>query len=172
MVDRFGLLTDEMPNLLDFQQSLVTPREAIAHWDVTSANLSLMDVVRNVHPTVNIGVSGQPGLFSEAIIKEMHRHCPRPIVMPLSTQPPAPKHSRKTCWNGLVTLIASNRWSATYDIAQCNNAYIFPGLGLGILATKAERVTEAMLITCSKTLAAHSPLATTGKAGYYPGGRD
>jgi malate dehydrogenase (oxaloacetate-decarboxylating) len=95
MVDRFGLLTDEMPNLLDFQQSLVTPRDTIAHWDVTSANLSLMDVVRNVHPTVLIGVSGQPGLFSEEIIKEMHRHCPRPIIMPLSNPPPAPKPSRK-----------------------------------------------------------------------------
>lgn len=84
MVDRFGLLTDEMPNLLDFQRSHVTPRKHIAHWDTDAAHLSLMDVVRNVHPTVLIGVSGQPGLFSEEIIKEMHQHCPRPIIMPLS----------------------------------------------------------------------------------------
>ncbi|MBR7244492.1 malic enzyme-like NAD(P)-binding protein, partial [Klebsiella pneumoniae] len=61
-----------------------TPRASIAHWDTESAQLSLMDVVRNVHPTVLIGVSGQPGLFSEEIVKEMHRHCPRPIIMPLS----------------------------------------------------------------------------------------
>lgn len=52
----FGLLTDEMPNLLDFQRDLVTPRASIAHWDTESAQLSLMDVVRNVHPTVLIGV--------------------------------------------------------------------------------------------------------------------
>ncbi len=63
MVDRFGLLTDEMPNLLDFQRDLVTPRASIAHWDTESAQLSLMDVVRNVHPTVLIGVSGQPGVI-------------------------------------------------------------------------------------------------------------
>lgn len=56
----------------------------------------------------------------------------------------------------------------TYDIAQCNNAYIFPGLGLGILASKAQRVTEAMLITCSKTLAAHSPLASRETGALLP----
>ncbi|HDG9834006.1 NAD-dependent malic enzyme [Raoultella ornithinolytica] len=177
MVDRFGLLTDEMPNLLDFQQRLVTPRDTTAHWDVTSANLSLMDVVRNVHPTVLIGVSGQPGLFSEEIIKEMHRHCPRPIVMPLSNPTSRAEAQPKELleWTQGNALIATGSpfepvfcQGATYDIAQCNNAYIFPGLGLGILATKAERVTEAMLITCSKTLAAHSPLATTGKGGLLP----
>ncbi|PLP24967.1 NAD-dependent malic enzyme, partial [Klebsiella michiganensis] len=84
MVDRPGLLTDEMPDLLDFQQGHVTPRKNLTRWDTDAAHLSLMDVVRNVHPTVLIGVSGQPGLFSEEIIKEMHRHCPRPIIMPLS----------------------------------------------------------------------------------------
>lgn len=72
------------PDLLDFQQGHVTPRKNLTRWDTSAAHLSLMDVVRNVHPTVLIGVSGQPGLFSEEIIKEMHRHCPRPIIMPLS----------------------------------------------------------------------------------------
>lgn len=101
MVDRFGLLTDQMPNLLDFQRELVTPRASIAHWDTEAAQLSLMDVVRNVHPTVLIGVSGQPGLFSEEIVKEMHRHCPRPIIMPLSNPTSWPRPSRRICWSGL-----------------------------------------------------------------------
>ncbi|TCW17497.1 malate dehydrogenase (oxaloacetate-decarboxylating) [Raoultella sp. BIGb0138] len=177
MVDRFGLLTDEMPNLLDFQQGLVTPRENIAHWDVSAAHLSLMDVVRNAHPTVLIGVSGQPGLFSEEIIKEMHRHCPRPIVMPLSNPTSRAEAQPQDLleWTQGSALIATGSpfepvfyQGVTYDIAQCNNAYIFPGLGLGILAAKATRVTEAMLITCSKTLASHSPLATVGKGGLLP----
>lgn len=84
MVDRFGLLTDKMPNLLPFQTKLVQKRENLSDWDTDSDVLSLLDVVRNVKPDILIGVSGQTGLFTEEIIREMHKHCPRPIVMPLS----------------------------------------------------------------------------------------
>ncbi|MEN0616743.1 NAD-dependent malic enzyme [Klebsiella indica] len=173
MVDRFGLLTDEMPNLLDFQQDHVTSRENISHWDSDAAHLSLMDVVRNAHPTVLIGVSGQPGLFSEEIIKEMYRHCPRPIIMPLSNPTSRAEAQPKDLleWTEGSALIATGSPfepvfydGKSYEIAQCNNAYIFPGLGLGILASKAERVSNAMLSACSKTLAACSPLAT-GETG-------
>lgn len=84
MVDRFGLLTDKMPNLLPFQTKLVQKRENLSDWDTDSDVLSLLDVVRNVKPDILIGVSGRAGLFTEEIIREMHKHCPRPIVMPLS----------------------------------------------------------------------------------------
>ncbi|MBV8044607.1 NAD-dependent malic enzyme [Pluralibacter sp.] len=177
MVDRFGLLTDEMPNLLDFQQNLVTARDSIRHWDVDTANLSLLDVVRNAHPTVMIGVSGQPGLFSEAVIKEMHRHCPRPIVMPLSNPTSRAEAQPQDVieWTQGAALVATGSPFAPvfyqgqeYEIAQCNNAYVFPGLGLGVLAGRASRVTENMLMAASKTLAAHSPLATTEKGGLLP----
>ncbi|XXD09134.1 NAD-dependent malic enzyme [Klebsiella sp. R445] len=177
MVDRAGLLTEETPDLLDFQQALITPRENLTHWDTDGTSLSLMDVVRNVQPTVLIGVSGQPGLFSEAIIKEMYRHCPRPIVMPLSNPTSRAEAQPRDLleWTEGNALIATGSpfdavvyRGETHEIAQCNNAYIFPGLGLGILAAKAQRVTEAMLITCSKTLAAHSPLVITGKGGLLP----
>ncbi|MGG7447556.1 NAD-dependent malic enzyme [Kosakonia oryzendophytica] len=177
MIDRFGLLTDDMPNLLDFQQNLVTSRASIAHWTVESSNISLLEVVRNAHPTVLIGVSGQPGLFSEEVVKEMHRHCPRPIIMPLSNPTSRAEAQPKDLieWTQGAALIATGSpfapvfWQDEhYEIAQCNNAYIFPGLGLGVLASKASRVTEAMLVTASKTLAAHSPLATTEKGGLLP----
>ncbi|SCC19865.1 malate dehydrogenase (oxaloacetate-decarboxylating) [Kosakonia oryzendophytica] len=177
MIDRFGLLTDDMPNLLDFQQNLVTSRASIAHWKVESSNISLLEVVRNAHPTVLIGVSGQPGLFSEEVVKEMHRHCPRPIIMPLSNPTSRAEAQPKDLieWTQGAALIATGSpfapvfWQDEhYEIAQCNNAYIFPGLGLGVLASKARRVTEAMLVTASKTLAAHSPLATTEKGGLLP----
>lgn len=84
MVDRYGLLTDKLTNLLPFQARLVQSSEAIADWETGSDHVSLLDVVRNAKPTILIGVSGQPGLFTEEIIREMHRHCPRPIIMPLS----------------------------------------------------------------------------------------
>ncbi|MGO2436819.1 MAG: NAD-dependent malic enzyme, partial [Serratia proteamaculans] len=84
MVDRFGLLTDKLPNLLDFQSKLVQKSENLSAWQTSSDAISLLDVVRNAKPTILIGVSGQPGLFTEELIREMHKHCPRPIVMPLS----------------------------------------------------------------------------------------
>ena len=84
MVDRFGLLTDNMPNLLSFQSKLVQKRDSLQGWDTQSDSISLLDVVRNAKPDILIGVSGQTGLFTEEIIREMHKHCARPIVMPLS----------------------------------------------------------------------------------------
>ena len=181
MVDRFGLLTDDMPNLLDFQQKLVTPREAIAHWDVEQNNISLLDVVRNAHPTVMIGVSGQPGLFSEEIVKEMYSHCPRPIIMPLSNPTSRAEAQPRDLieWTQGAALIATGSPfapvhydGAVYEIAQCNNAYIFPGLGLGILAGNAKRVTENMLMAASQALAAHSPQATLERGGLLPAVED
>ncbi|MBS1206575.1 MAG: NAD-dependent malic enzyme [Proteobacteria bacterium] len=177
MIDRFGLLTDDMPNLLDFQQKLVTPRRLIADWDTDSENISLLDVVRNVHPNVLIGVSGQPGLFSEEIVKEMHRHCSRPIIMPLSNPTSRAEAQPRDLieWTQGAALIATGSpfepvfyQGKSYEIAQCNNAYIFPGLGLGILAGKLTRVTDSMLSVASKTLAAFSPLANTEKGGLLP----
>ncbi|SCC12910.1 NAD-dependent malic enzyme [Kosakonia oryziphila] len=177
MIDRFGLLTDDMPNLLDFQQKLVTPRHLIADWDTDAENISLLDVVRNVHPNVLIGVSGQPGLFSEEIVKEMHRHCSRPIVMPLSNPTSRAEAQPRDVieWTQGAALIATGSpfepvfyQGKSYEIAQCNNAYIFPGLGLGILAGKLTRVTDSMLSVASKTLAAFSPLANTEKGGLLP----
>lgn len=177
MIDRFGLLTDDMPNLLDFQQRLVTPRESVKGWDTDPSSISLMDVVRHVHPTVLVGVSGQPGLFSEEIVKEMHRHCPRPIIMPLSNPTSRAEAAPQDliAWTQGAALIATGSPFAPvfyqdelYDIAQCNNAYIFPGLGLGILAAKARRVTEGMLMAASHALAAHSPLVLTEQGGLLP----
>ncbi|OMP91368.1 NAD-dependent malic enzyme [Raoultella terrigena] len=177
MVDRCGLLTDAIPELLDFQQKLVTSRHSIAHWEVDTGPVSLLDVVRHAHPTVLIGVSGQPGLFSEEIVKEMHRHCARPIIMPLSnpTSRAEAQPADLIAWTEGAALVATGSPFApvvyagkTYDIAQCNNAYIFPGLGLGVLAGKVERITEKMLTAASRTLAAHSPLAAAESGGLLP----
>ncbi|WP_416413823.1 NAD-dependent malic enzyme [Pantoea sp. App145] len=177
MIDRFGLLTDDMPNLLDFQKKMVSPRRLITNWETDSEHISLLDVVRNIHPNVLIGVSGQPGLFSEEIVKEMHRHCSRPIIMPLSN-PTSRAEARPRDlieWTQGAALIATGSpfepvfyQDESYEIAQCNNAYIFPGLGLGVLAGKLTRVTDTMLSVASKALSAFSPLANTEKGGLLP----
>ncbi|MBU9821122.1 NAD-dependent malic enzyme [Rahnella sp. Lac-M11] len=177
MVDRFGLLTDDMPNVLGFQRKLVTRKANIAHWKVDAQNISLQDVVHNSKPTILIGVSGQPGLFTEEIIREMHHNCHHPIIMPLSN-PTSRAEARPQdviAWTEGAALMATGSPFApvhyqdrTYPIPQCNNAYIFPGLGLGILAAKARRVTDGMLLAASQALASLSPLATTGKGSLLP----
>ncbi len=136
MVDRFGLLTDGMPNLLPFQTKLVQKRENLKNWDTDNEVLSLLDVVRNVKPDILIGVSGQTGLFTEEIIREMHKHCERPIVMPLSNPTSRVEATPQDiiAWTEGSALVATGSpfdpvvWKdKTYPIAQCNNSYIFPG---------------------------------------------
>ncbi|QPR26647.1 NAD-dependent malic enzyme [Edwardsiella hoshinae] len=181
MIDRFGLLTDRLPNLLDFQSRLVQKQQTLATWQTENESISLLDVVRNAHPTVLIGVSGQPGLFSEAIIREMHRHCARPIIMPLSN-PTSRVEARPEdiiTWTDGAALVATgspfepvNYQGQHYPIAQCNNAYIFPGIGLGVLASGAQRVTDGMLMAASRALADSSPLVRDGQGALLPDLKD
>ncbi|WP_350304519.1 NAD-dependent malic enzyme [Photorhabdus viridis] len=177
MVDRFGLLTDKLPNLLDFQNKLVQKNDSLAEWDVNSDSISLLDVVRNAKPTVLIGVSGQAGLFTEEIIREMHKHCERPIVMPLSN-PTSRVEARPEDiinWTNGAALVATGSpfnpvkyKDQEYPIAQCNNSYIFPGIGLGVIASGAKLVTDGMLMAASRTLADCSPLAKEGTGPLLP----
>ncbi|WP_434143336.1 NAD-dependent malic enzyme [Photobacterium leiognathi] len=177
MVNRWGLLINEMPNLLNFQQALVQKKEQLADWDVADNNISLLDVMRNAKPTILIGVSGVPGLFSEEVIREMYAHCERPIIFPLSNPTSRVEATpfdliRWTDGNALVAtgspfdpVIYEGK---TYPIAQCNNSYIFPGIGLGVLSVNARRVTNEMLMESSRALAECSPLAIHGHGPLLP----
>jgi len=179
MVDRFGLLTDGMPNLLPFQTGLVQKRENLQNWDINVQNeaISLLDVVRNVKPDILIGVSGQTGLFTEEIIREMHKHCPRPIVMPLSNPTSRVEATPQDIisWTNGMALVATGspfapvQWQdKVFPIAQCNNAYIFPGIGLGVISSGASRITDDMLMAASETLAEYSPLLLNGEGLVLP----
>jgi malate dehydrogenase (oxaloacetate-decarboxylating) len=177
MVDRFGLLTDKLPNLLNFQSKLVQKSDSLKEWDTSSDSISLLDVVRNAKPDILIGVSGQPGLFTEEIIREMHKHTKRPIVMPLSnpTSRVEATPADIIAWTDGAALVATGSpfspvtWKGkTYPIAQCNNSYIFPGIGLGVIASGASRVTDSMLMTASRALADCSPLANDGEGPVLP----
>ncbi|MGF1876499.1 NAD-dependent malic enzyme [Photobacterium frigidiphilum] len=177
MVDRWGLLIDDMPNLLNFQQALVQKRDTVNEWDLADNNVSLLDVMRNAKPTVLIGVSGVPGLFSEEVIREMHAHCKRPIVFPLSNPTSRVEATPADIinWTDGNALVATGspfepvvHNGKTYPIAQCNNSYIFPGIGLGILAVNARRVTDEMLMASSRALAECSPLAINGHGALLP----
>ncbi|WP_428772418.1 NAD-dependent malic enzyme [Vibrio sp.] len=177
MVDRWGLLQQGMPNLLDFQQRLVQKNKATKAWQSEGTGFSLLDVMRNAKPTVLIGVSGAPGLFSQEVIEEMHKHCERPIIFPLSnpTSRVEATPSDILRWTKGQALVATGSpfdpvvfEDKTYNIAQCNNSYIFPGIGLGVLAVKAKRVTDEMLMESSRALATCSPMAINGRGPLLP----
>ncbi|HDT0719849.1 NAD-dependent malic enzyme [Proteus mirabilis] len=177
MVDRFGLLTDKLPNLLDFQSKLIQKSETLTDWQTETDAISLLEVVKNAKPTILIGVSGQAGLFTEEIIREMHKHCERPTVMPLSN-PTSRVEARPEDiinWTDGQALVATGSPFApvtykekVYPIAQCNNSYIFPGIGLGVIASGAKRVTDAMLMVASRALADCSPMAKEGDGPLLP----
>lgn len=177
MVDRFGLLTDDQTNLASFQLPLAQPRSRLVEWEDRQEGFSLLDVVCQAKPSVLVGVSGQPGLFSEAVIREMFRHCPQPIVMPLSN-PTSRAEARPEDilrWTEGNAVIATgspfepvNYKEKIYPISQCNNVYIFPGVGLGVLVSRAKRVTDNMMMAASRTLASCSPLVRGGHGPLLP----
>lgn len=177
MIDRFGLLTDTTPGLRDFQQALVQPASAIADWSYSSEFPSLRDVMNCAKPGILIGVSGQPGLFTEAVVRAMKKGCDTPIIFPLSNPSrqveATPEQVIK--WTDGDVIIATgspfkpvNYQGKSYAVAQCNNSYIFPGIGLGVLACKARIISDEMLRAASKTLADASPLANSGSGGLLP----
>ncbi len=177
MVDRWGLLLDSMPTLLPFQAKLAQKAETVTSWENVGDNISLLDVVSNGKPTVLVGVSGAPGLFTEDVIKTMHKHCERPIVFPLSNPTSRVEATPKDVlnWTDGQALVATGSpfepvvfGGKTFEIAQCNNSYIFPGIGLGVITVKAKRVTDAMLMASSRALAECSPLAQDGEGQLLP----
>ena len=177
MIDRFGLLTDTTPGLRDFQQALVQSSSAIADWSYSSEFPSLRDVMNCAKPGVLIGVSGQAGLFTEPVIRAMKKGCDTPIIFPLSNpsrQVEATPEQVIRWTDGDVIIATGSPFKAvefngkTYPIAQCNNSYIFPGIGLGVLACKARLISDEMLRAASKTLADASPRANSGKGGLLP----
>ena len=177
MVDRFGLLTDGMRELRDFQQKLVHSVEALAEWQTKGDYATLLEVMENAKPTVLIGVSGQSGLFTELVIKTMHQGCEKPIIFPLSNPSKLVEATPEQIihWTQGQAIVATGSpfepveyQGNSYVIPQCNNSYVFPGLGLGVIACGAKRVTDEMLMATSLCLAKESPLANNGEGSLLP----
>ncbi len=179
MVDRFGLLTEGMPDLMDFQTRLQQPAAALSAWtrDDASPYASPLEVVDNVSPDILIGVSGKPGLFTEAVVRRMASTCAQPIILPLSNPSRhVEAHPAQVLeWTQGRAIVATGspfgtiaREDGDYVIAQCNNSYIFPGIGLGVIACKSARVSDAMLMTASMTLAECAPEANDPRASLLP----
>lgn len=178
LVDRYGLLHDEMTDLLPFQKGFVRSSTSLQNWKLEKqGEITLTDVINNAQPTILLGVSGQPNQFNEAMIKTMLSYCERPIIFPLSN----PTSRAEAIPQDLLNWTAGKALIATgspfeavainghkIEIAQCNNSYIFPGVGLGVVAGQAKRVTDLMMMAAAVALSELAPAIKTGEGRLLP----
>lgn len=167
-----GLVTTATSRIRDFQQPYARPVEEIAGWNVADPNrISLLEVVREVGPTILLGTSGQGGAFTSEVIKEMSRNVERPVIMPLSnpTDLAEALPSDILTWTDGKALIATGSpfgpvayGGVTYTFAQANNALVFPGLGLGVAVSRASRVSDKMITAAAQALASITQLTKPG----------
>jgi malate dehydrogenase (oxaloacetate-decarboxylating) len=158
----------------DFQVPYARPGEEVAGWRRDGeGRIGLAEVVARARPTMLIGTSGQPGVFSQDIVTEMAAHTARPVIMPLSnpTSLSEARPSDLIAWTGGRALIATGSPfdpvsydGVRYEIAQANNALIFPGLGLGVTVARARRVSDGILAAAAAALAGLSDTVTPGAA--------
>ncbi|MBG9612143.1 oxaloacetate-decarboxylating malate dehydrogenase [Bacillus cereus] len=160
-IDRNGLVTDNMEDLLDFQIPYARKEAEVSEWKENDV-IGLAEVVKHVKPTLLIGTSTVAGAFKEEIIKEMASHIERPIILPMSN--PTPLAEAKPAdlieWTEGRALVATGSPfepvtynGVTYVIGQSNNALIFPGLGLGTIVVRASVMTDGMFAAAAEAVA-------------------
>ncbi len=161
-VDVQGLLTDDMDDLRDFQKPYARPADEVKGWERGKDGIGLLETIKQVKPTVLIGTSTARGAFTEEVVKEMARHAGRPIIFPLSnpTEKTEAIPSDLIRWTDGKALVATGLpydpveyGGNSYAIGQANNALLYPGLGLGVIASRASRVTDKMIATAADAVA-------------------
>lgn len=179
ILNRSGLLIQGQGELSEEQKGYAQPRDAISKWPGGKAGLA--EVIENVDHPILIGLSTAGGAFTEDIVRKMAAKVERPIIFPLSN--PTDKSEAKAAdlvnWTDGRAMIATgspfdpvkhnDRW---IPIAQCNNVYIFPALGLGIVASGATRVTDSMILAAARALAENSPAHAERESTLLPNLRD
>jgi malate dehydrogenase (oxaloacetate-decarboxylating) len=167
LIDRQGLLLDSDAELTEAQKPYARKADEITGWGTYNNHYpSLTDTVHHVKPTILIGCSAQQGAFSQDIIQSMCSTCQRPIIFPLSN-PDEKCEARPEdiiAWSQGKALIATGTAFPAVEyhehmlqITQCNNALVFPGIGLGLLTVKAKRLSKGMLWAAAQALSEHSP---------------
>jgi malate dehydrogenase (oxaloacetate-decarboxylating) len=177
-VDRYGLLTEGGEGISEQQRRYARPAAEVADWrrgpgvgDPDVGGISLAEVVRRVRPTILIGTSGRGGSFTEEIVRELAAHADRPVIMPMSnpTNLAEARPADLIEWTGGRALVAAGSpfrpvdyGGTKYIIGQANNALVFPGLGLGVIASRASRVTDGMLTAAAHAVAGLVDTVTPG----------
>ena len=178
LVDSHGLVHTGRGGLETEKAPYAQPQERLVGWNTShSEQIGLQEVVTQVHPTILIGTAARAGAFTEAIVREMARHVKRPIIFPLSNPTSKSEAAPEDliAWTEGRALIATGSPypEVSYSgqmitIGQCNNMFIFPGMGLGVIAAQARRVTNQMFIAAARALSEYSPARQASTASLYP----
>ncbi|MGD0256845.1 MAG: NAD-dependent malic enzyme [Thermoplasmata archaeon] len=170
IVNRGGLLHSGRTDLKPEQLQYARPWKEVSAWaHADPARVNLAEVVHEAHPTILIGLSTVAGAFDESLVRRMAATVERPVIFPLSNPTAKSEAVPKDLlrWTDGRAVIATGSPFAPVEvdgrsvpIAQCNNVYIFPALGLGAVASGARRVTDGMILTAARALADHSPAKT------------
>ena len=178
LIDSKGLVHDGRGSEEPLKMKYAQPIERTADWQIEKgAEIKFADVVRHAHPTILIGTSAQAGAFTEEIVREMARHVDRPIIFPLSN--PTSRSEAMPIdlfkWTGERAIVATGSpfppvatGRGLVRIGQCNNSFIFPGVGLGVIASGASRVTDAMFVAAARVLSGFAPALRDANAALYP----
>jgi malate dehydrogenase (oxaloacetate-decarboxylating) len=178
LVDRAGLLIEGMNGLAPFQAPFVQAPGRVAGWKLkTRGTIDLEAVVANAHPTVLIGTSGQAHAFTEPVVRAMAKHVKRPVIFPLSnpTERSEATPADLDAWTEGRAVIATGspfpplkRNGKEFRIDQNNNAYVYPGIGLGAIAVRARRISDGMFLAAANVIAAQSPTRRDPDANLLP----
>jgi len=167
LVDRDGLLVEGMAGLQSFQVPFAQQRDRLYDWKLeTQSRIGLADVIGNAHPTTLIGTSGQPKAFTEEIVRDMACHVRQPIIFPLSnpTERSEATPTELDSWTEGRAVIGTGspfpplkRNGKVFRTDQTNNAFVYPGIGLGAIATGSRRISDGMFLAAAHAVAAKSP---------------
>lgn len=177
LVDRKGLLHDRLDGLQTFQNGYIRPWDEVAGMADGDGQISLLEVVCNAEPHALVGVTGQPGVFTESVIRAQAATIARPIVLPMSNPTPRAEAipADVLAWTDGRALIGTGSpfppvalGSQTHTITQVNNLYLFPGLGRGLIAVGATRVSDEMLSAAATAIGSIAPINLTAPVGLLP----
>jgi malate dehydrogenase (oxaloacetate-decarboxylating) len=177
-LDSKGLILSDRKGLDGHKREIAANPGVAAGW-TASANgrFTLLDVVRQFKPTILIGASGQPGSFSEEMIRTMHAACERPVVLALSNPTNKIEVSPENVltWTGGAAIVATGSpfgpvrvGGVTHQIGQCNNVFVFPGIGLGATAVGAEWLPDTAFAAAARAVYESTERTTTPGATIFP----
>jgi len=165
-----------MEGLKDFQLPFCQPASITNDWGLNQTP-SLEETVKFSKSSILVGVSAVNGLFTQTIIEQMSQNTEQPVILPLSNPTSKVEALPQDVlrWSDGKAIVATGspfepveHKGKFYPIAQCNNSYIFPGVGLGVVASKATRVTDNMLMASSYALAEYATAVDTNNNALLP----